>query len=244
MALLEGRRRGDAHQQVEQRPQVGAGLCQVGGRRAGLGVRVDHRKLDLELVGAEVDEQLVDLVEHLRRPRVGSVDLVERHDHRQMALHRLLEDVARLRQRALGGVHQQQHRVDHQQGALDLAAEVGVAGRVDDVEAHAVVVDGGLLGEDRDALLALEVPGVEHAVDHRLVGAEGPGLAQHAVDQRRLAVVDVRDDRDVAQIGADGRWSSASIVADDRAVLSGRGSFGGSGPRRAHCPHDAHRCPP
>ena len=32
-----------------------------------LGVRVDHRKLDLVLVGAEVDEQLVDRVQDLRR---------------------------------------------------------------------------------------------------------------------------------------------------------------------------------
>ena len=32
--------------------------------------------------------------------------------------------------------------------------------------------------------------------------SEGPGLAQHRVDERRLAVVDMGDDGDVAQIGA------------------------------------------
>ncbi len=36
--------------------------------------------------------------------------------------------------RPLGGVHQQQGAVGHLQDALDLAAEVGVAGRVDDVD--------------------------------------------------------------------------------------------------------------
>ena len=35
-----------------------------------------------------------------------------------------------------------------------------------------------------------------------LVRGEHAGLAQHGVDQRGLAVVDVRDDRDVADVGA------------------------------------------
>ena len=120
-----------------------------------------------------------------------------------MAGHRLLEHVAGLRQRALGGVDEQQDRVDHQQAALDLAAEVGVAGRVDDVEPDAGVVDGRLLGQDRDALLALEVARIHDPVDDGLVGAERAGLAEHRVDERGLAVVDVGDDGDVAQVGAD-----------------------------------------
>ena len=66
------------------------------------------------------------------------------------------------------------------------------------------VADGRVLGEDRDALLALEVAGVEHALGHVLVRAEGAGLPEQRVDERRLAVVDVRDDGDVADIRADG----------------------------------------
>ena len=137
------------------------GIGQVARRGAGLGVRVDDRELDLVLVGAEVHEQLVDVVEDLVRAGVAAVDLVDRDDDRQAAGHRLLEDVAGLRQRTLGGVDEEQHRIDHQQRALDLAAEVGVAGRVDDVEPDPGVVDRRLLGEDRDALLALEVARIE-----------------------------------------------------------------------------------
>ena len=66
------------------------------------------------------------------------------------------------------------------------------------------VADGRVLGEDRDALLALEVHRVEHALVDVLVRAEGAGLPEHGVDERRLAVVDVGDDRDVAEIGAAG----------------------------------------
>src|ERR1700722_13394294 len=46
---------------------------------------------------------------------------------------------------------------------------------------------GGVLGQDGDALLALEVAGVHDPVGHLLVGAEGSCLAQHGVDKRRLA---------------------------------------------------------
>jgi hypothetical protein len=61
-----------------------------------------------------------------------------------------------------------------------------------------------VLGEDRDALLALEVHRVHDPLADRvvlgLVLGEGAGLPEHRVDERRLAVVDVGDDRDVAQV--------------------------------------------
>jgi hypothetical protein len=58
-------------------------------------------------------------------------------------------------------------------------------------------VDGGVLGQDRDAALALELVAVHHAVGHLLIGAEGAALPQQRVHERGLAVVDVRDDRQV-----------------------------------------------
>ena len=134
---------------------------------------------------------------------VAPVDLVQGDDHRQPAGHRLHQHVAGLGQRALGGVDEEQDRVDEQQRSLDLAAEVGVARRVDDVQTDARVVDCRLLGEDRDALLALEIARVEDPVDERLVRPERARLAEHRVDERGLAVVDVGDDGDVPEIGAD-----------------------------------------
>jgi hypothetical protein len=94
--------------------------------------------------------------------------------------------------------------VDHLERALDLTAEVGVAWRVDDVDLGILVVDRGVLGEDGNAALFFEVVGIHDAVLHRFVGTEGAGLAEHGVDQRGLAVVDVRDDGDIAD-GLGGR---------------------------------------
>ena len=88
---------------------------QVAGGGPGLGVRVHDRELDLVAIGAEVDEQPVDRVEHPPGRASVSVDLVERHDHREVARHRLLEDVAGLGKGPLGRVHQQQHGVDKEQ---------------------------------------------------------------------------------------------------------------------------------
>ena len=60
--------------------------------------------------------------------------------------------------------------------------------------------DRGALGQDGDAALALQVVAVERALGHLLVVAEGAGLAQELIDQRGLAVVDMGDDRDVADL--------------------------------------------
>ena len=119
---------------------------------------------------------------------------------------RLAQHEAGLRQRSLGGVDQQQHAVDHRQPALDLAAEVGVAGGVDDVDdRHAAVgvlaVHRGVLGQDRDALFLLKVTGVHQTFDG-IVAAMGQRtrLPQHRVDEGRLPMVDVCHDGDVAKV--------------------------------------------
>ena len=173
------------------------------------GVRVQDRELDVMIVGVQIHEQLVDLVDDLLHARVGAVDLVHDQDHRQVPLERLAQDEARLRQRALARVHQQQHAVDHRQPAFDLAAEVGVAGRVHDVDLQAAVANGRVLREDRDALLALQVHGVHDADVHVLVLAERPGLPEHGVHERGLAVVDVSHDGDVADVFAEGHEQAA-----------------------------------
>ena len=163
-------------------------------------------------VASQVEEQLVGLVHHLGDAGVRPVDLVHHEHDRQLRLQRLAQHEPGLRQRTLARVDQQDDAVHHRQTALDLAAEVGVTRGVDDVDRDGPAVEGvlhgGVLREDRDALLALEVHRVHHPlVDRpllRLVGRERAALPQHGVDQGGLAVVDVGDDRDVAQIVPDG----------------------------------------
>ena len=109
----------------------------------------------------------------------------------------LLEHKAGLGHGALGGVHQQQHAVHHLQNALHLAGEVGVTGGVHNVDLVILIVYGGVLGENGDSPLPLQVAGVHDPVHHRLVLAIHAALLEHLVHQGRLAVIDVGDDGDI-----------------------------------------------
>ena len=134
--------------------------------------------------------------------RIGAVDLVDDEDDRELAFERLAEHEASLRQRPLARIDEQQGPVRHGQAALDLAAKVGVAGRVDDVDLHVAHAHGGVLREDRDALLALELARVHDAVGRVGAQAELARLLEEGVDERRLAVVDVGDDGHVTDVVA------------------------------------------
>ena len=73
-----------------------------------------------------------------------------------------------------------------------------MARRINDYDAHTLELDRRLLGKDRDPLLALKVAAIHHALHELFVGAEGAVLAQQAVHQRGLPVVNVRNDADGA----------------------------------------------
>ena len=198
-AVLHDRRRHVLEHQLEQRHQVGLRARGVDRHPAVAARAVEHGEVELLVGGVEVGEQIEDLVQHRVVALVGPVDLVDDDDRAQALLERLGDDELGLRQRSLGGVHQHDGAVDHVEDALHLAAEVGVAGRVDDVDARVVPEDRRALGQDGDAALALQVVAVHGLGLHLLVEAEGAGLLEQRVDQRGLAVIDVRDDRDVAK---------------------------------------------
>ena len=71
---------------------------------------------------------------------------------------------------------------------------------VDDVDAHILPHDRGRLGQNGDAALLFQIVGIHDAFDDALVVAERAGLLQEAVDKSGLAVIDVRDDRDIAEL--------------------------------------------
>ncbi len=79
-----------------------------------------------------------------------------------------------------------------------------MSGRVDEVElvglsVVGVVHDADGLRLDGDAALALDVHRVEHLL-HHVALLHGVGELEDAVGKRRLPVIDVRDDREVAYV--------------------------------------------
>ena len=67
-------------------------------------------------------------------PRVGLVHLVDHRDDRKAELQRLRQDEAGLGHRTLGRVHQKQNARNHAEHPLNLAAEIGVSGGIDNVD--------------------------------------------------------------------------------------------------------------
>ena len=112
------------------------------------------------------NEQFENLVEHLFRVRVLAVNLVDDHNRLGPGLERLAEDEACLRLRAFGGIHHQQHAVNHVHDALHLAAEIRVAGRVHDVDVVILVFERGVFGADGDALFLFQI----HRIHQALLG--------------------------------------------------------------------------
>ncbi len=190
------------------------------------GHRGHDGEVDVVVLGVEVEEQLIRLVDHLVEPGIGPVDLVD-HDHRrQVAGERLGQDVPGLRHRPLGGVDQQQHPVDHGQRPLHLAPEVGVPRGVHQVDPRALPDDRRRLGEDGDAPLPLLVARVHDPLHLGLVVGEHRGRPEHGVDQRRLPVVDVGDERarcETSRTPSDDRTGRPWVVA----VGSGRSTSTG-----------------
>jgi len=73
-----------------------------------------------------------------------------------------------------------------------------VPGRIHDVDFYVVVPDGGVLGQNRDAALALQFVGIHDSLDDGFIGAKRPALAEHGIYQRGFPMINVGDDGDVA----------------------------------------------
>ena len=179
--------------------------------QAGLGA-------DLDRVGGIEADHVLDLLLHLLRFGGREVDLVEDGHDLVVGLDGLIDVGERLRLDPLTGIHHQQRTLAGGQAAADLVGEIDVAGRVHQVQFVDLPVlrlvgqpDG--LRLDRDAALALQVHVVEHLIGHLPRGERAGGLDQ-AVGQGGFPVVDMRDDREIADMVerrvGHFRWSGTS----------------------------------
>mmetsp|Transcript_17539 Transcript_17539/g.45158 ORF Transcript_17539/g.45158 Transcript_17539/m.45158 type:complete len:392 (-) Transcript_17539:2-1177(-) len=182
-----------------RRPAIGPSLLQRARAEPSLARRVEGGILELVVACGHGGEDVKDIVLNLARlAHQRPVDLVD-HDH---GLHLgvqqgLLQHELRLRLWPLNRINQEHDTIHHGEHALDLAAEVRVAWRVDDVERVAVPRHTRRLGQDRDATLLLQVLAVQHALCDLNSHAT---LLHQAVHQCGFAVIDVRDDGHVPDL--------------------------------------------
>ncbi|CAK0897721.1 unnamed protein product, partial [Prorocentrum cordatum] len=154
----------------------------------------DRKVADL-VAGAKVAEQVESGVEHPVAACCRLIDLVDANHDLATKLQRLLQHKLGLRHWTFLRVYEEEASIRHVQNPLDLAAEVGVPRSVDDVDLDAFPINRRVLRKDGDAPLRLDLVTVHgsNAVILR-------GLGHERVRQRGLAVIDVRDDGNVADV--------------------------------------------
>ena len=197
-----------ANDKVEQRRHaLILGTRRIGCHPALLRRAVENGEVELFFAGVERGKEIEDFVGDFGGAGVRPIDLVDDDNRFEAHFERFGDHELGLRQRAFGGIDQHQRAVHHVEDALDLAAEIGVAGRIDDIDANVLPQNRRDLGQDGDAPFALKVVGIERAFGDALILAKGAGLLQQAIDQGGLAMVDVGDDGDIAQLhGASVNW--------------------------------------
>ena len=134
--------------------------------------------------------------------RALKVHLVEDGEHGHAEVDGGVAVRNRLGLDALRSVDDEQRAFARGERTAHFIGEVDVPRSVDEVEfvdlaVLGLVLEGGGLRLDRDAAFTLEVHAVEHLGAHFAVGKTAAALDQ-AVGERRLAVVNVGDDREVA----------------------------------------------
>ena len=150
--------------------------------------------------GTQLVEQVERSVHDLVGVGTGLVHLVHHQDGAQAQGQGLLGHETRLGHGAFLRVNQQHHAVHHRQGTFHFAAEVRVTGGVHDVDVRALPAHGAVLGQDGDATLFFDRVVVHHGIDDLFVVGKGAGLAQQLVDHGGFAMVNVGNDRDIADL--------------------------------------------
>ena len=141
---------------------------------------------------------------HAVRLGAGQVDLVQDGHQLQIVLQRKVGVGQRLRFHALAGVHHQHSALAGGQTSAHLVVEVHMARRVDEVELVILpvlcrIVQGNGARLDGDAALALQLHVIQKLGLH-LALVHGLGTFQDAVGQGGLAVVDMGDDAEIADV--------------------------------------------
>ncbi len=175
-------------------------------------------------VGGVEADHILDLLLDPLRLGGGQVDLVEDGHDLMVGVERLVDICQRLRLDALAGVDDEQRALAGGKAARDLVGEVDVARRVHQVERVGLAVLGLVLQPHRlrldgDAALALDIHRVEDLLGHLAI-AERPRRLDEAVRERRLAMVDMGDDREIPD-RFDGMRRHARAIAGEGVEVEG-----------------------
>ena len=156
-----GDRRQDAvNNGFQQRLHIDRFLFDIECRLAFFGRREDNREIKLLVGGIQFAEQVEGQIHNFMRTSVGTVDFIHDKNRLQMEFQRFAQHEFRLRHWSFESVHQQQHAVHHAQNPLDFAAEISMAGGINNINANIFILQRGVFGKNRDASFPFQGIGI------------------------------------------------------------------------------------
>jgi len=135
---------------------------------------------------------------------VFAVNFINYHNRLVSHRQRFAQHEARLGHRPFSSIDQQQNAIDHIHHTLYFTTKIGMPRRIDNVNFHLLVgcsipnFNRSIFCQDSDTALALEVIRIHHPLNHLLIFPKNARLAQQAIYQSRLAVIDVRNNGDIS----------------------------------------------
>ncbi len=151
--------------------------------------------------GIEADQRL-DLFANPLRLRRRQVDFIDHRNDFEIVMQRQISIRQRLRLYALRCVNHKQRAFASLQTARNFVRKIDVARRIDQIElilnaAFRNISQSNGVRFDGDAALALQIHRVEN-LRHHLPLRQGVRRFEKAIGQRRLAVIDMRDDTEIS----------------------------------------------
>jgi len=186
--------------QIHQRMNRVRGNVWVSGSKSFPRAAVNNWEIRSFVVRSQFDKEIKDLVEHFVSTGVRAINLIDHDKRLEPHFKGFGEHKSRLRHRAFGGIDQNQTTIGHAEYTFDFATKIGVSRRIDNVDLHPFVRQGDVFSENGNAPLSFQVVGIENALGCQLAGAKLAALGKQAIDQRRVSMVDVGNDDDVAEI--------------------------------------------
>lgn len=144
-------------------------------------------------------EQFRHFLCHALRISRWQIDLIEHRNNCEIMFHSHIEHRQRLRLNTLRGIHEQNGSFTRGEAAAHLVPKIRMPRSVDEIELHTRILHTHRLELDGNPPLALQIHGIQQLRFH-LTMLLGASQLDHAVGKRGLAVIDVRDDAEIADI--------------------------------------------
>ena len=154
-----------ADDRFKQRIDVVVGITRIVADDTASGDTIEDREIQLIIIGIEIQEKIIDLIDNFVDSGILLIDLVDQKNRSQTCLKRLLEDETGLRHRAFRRVDQQNDRIDRFDDTFDFTGEICVSRCIYNIDLVVLIDDRAVFGIDRDASFSLQIVGIHDLSD-------------------------------------------------------------------------------